>query len=118
METRQVTQAKMHILALNRMFSKSEEVHIVVASLSKEKIEEFYKDQLAPEPYDDPDDSENQEWKDKVWRKTFKKGSPLEWFNPIDWNEASTYHSEWVPEDQIQNAIAFYGMKSATYLKE
>lgn len=118
METRKLEQAKVHLLVLNSMPGKSELIQIAAASLSKEKLEEFYNEHLAPEPYDDPDTSTNPELADKKWRRVFKKDSPLQWYNPIGWNEDSGYHHEWVPVEQLPQAKAFYEMKGAIYLEE
>jgi len=110
----------MHLLVLNSMHGKAETNQIAAACLDEQKLKAFHDENLAPEPYDDPDDSSNPEFKDKVWRKVFKKGSPLEWYNPIGWHdpEFPGYHIEWIPEDQLQQAVAFYKMKGATYLEE
>lgn len=62
------------ILYLNDM--RSSQIQIVVPvfkSRTREGIENLLKECR-----------EKEEWKDGDWRKSFKKGSPLEWYNPFE----------------------------------
>lgn len=60
-----------YALVLNTMLSPNiENIATVKTSNSRQELVDWYKEQLAPEP-----------WKDGQWSKIFKKDSPLEWFN-------------------------------------
>lgn len=73
METRTITQVRLYKLILNRMTAPDYEIGETVAvSTEYDKLVEWYKSQIAPEP-----------WRDGRWGKTFAKGTPLEWFNPV-----------------------------------
>ena len=87
METRtyEVKEIKVYKLILNDMRSaKIEYCDIAAFSTDYGKLVEWYKSQLAPEP-----------WRDGRWGKTFKEGSPLEWFNPAGSLELNDTHSMW-----------------------
>lgn len=85
METRQVTEVKVYRLVMNPMTGRIEDGYIVAISLDVEKLANWY-ESLKVEPYENIQDcSANPEVPViKVWHKTFKKGSVLEWYNPID----------------------------------
>lgn len=71
MQTRETKQIRVYKLVLNNMTCNAEQGSIVAISTSHEKLVDWYHSQIAPKP-----------WKDGQWRKTFAKGSPLEWYNP------------------------------------
>ena len=61
-----------YALLLNNMLQPNiENINIVKISENKEELVDWYKSFLT-EPY-----------QDGKWGKTFKRGSPLEWFNPV-----------------------------------
>ncbi len=65
-------QIKYYKLLLNDMRSdKIEKTKIAAISEDRDKLISWHNDQL-----------DESEWLDGKWRKSFKKGSPLEWFNP------------------------------------
>jgi hypothetical protein len=71
METRTVTQVLIYKLILNPMMDRMEARRLAVLATDRQKLIDFVEQEKAPEP-----------WRDGNWGKVFKKGSPLEWFNP------------------------------------
>lgn len=106
METRTTTEVRIFKLILNPMTANAEAGNIVAISTSYDKLVEFYSSELAEERY-----------KDGRWNKTFKKNSPLEWYNPLtalELNIDSIFghgiFDEWVREktwDKIRNSRDF-----------
>lgn len=88
METR--TQIKYSILYLNDMRSrKYEQVKAAAISVDSDKLDNFIEEEKSPEV-----------WKDGQWSKSFKQGSPLEWFN----QPSPPLHgisSIWLAEEQV-----------------
>lgn len=78
MQTRTITEVLLYRLILNDMrFPKIEIKQLVAVSTSYEKLVEWYNSQIADDRWVDTIDGYN-------WSKTFKKDSPLEWYNPVD----------------------------------
>lgn len=103
MESRTVTQVKVHILRLNPMTDRMEAQRIVAVSLDKDKLIEWYNTQKC-EPYTDD-----------RWHKSFQQGGPLEWFNPpmhaveeCDPHFGHGIQSVW---DNIENYESYEGLK-------
>lgn len=104
METKQVTQVKIYILALNYIEGKSEHSRGTVASTDKQKLIDWYNDQLCA-PYRC----------DYGYTRNFKKESKLYWYNPTDiniindWNGAGIYE-DWINLDTLnpENFIYYY----------
>lgn len=71
METRTIQQVKVYCLIMNPMTDRAESGRISVMSFDKDRLVKFYEDEIS-EPYDDD-----------RFRKVFKKGGPLEWYNPL-----------------------------------
>lgn len=72
METRKIEQVKVYKLLLNRMTApKIEYSEIVAVSTEKQKLIDWCESLKEPQVYHDGQRC-----------KTFKKDSPLEWFNP------------------------------------
>ena len=95
MEARTITQVKVYKLILNHMGGYAENGEIVAVSDDYDKLVAWYHDQFAGAC-----------WRDGRFLKTFKEGSPLEWFNPADdltlnslglFGHGISY--EWVNED-------------------
>jgi hypothetical protein len=85
----------MYALMLNDMRSSNvENIEVVRTGQTSEELADWYRDQLAPEP-----------WNDGRWNKAFKAGSDLEWYNPatsIDvlndfWGGIYDNVPDWVP---------------------
>ena len=100
-ETREITQTKVYILVLNPMTDKAEAARVIAVAFEKEKLIQFYRDETAPEP-----------WQDGRFNKTFKKGSVLEWFNPVpDINSMEPdffgqgVYEDWLIEEDIDPSI-------------
>ena len=94
METRIIRQVRLYKLILNPMTGRCESGSVVAISLDYCKLVAWYNSQKAPTEY-----------RDGGWNKTFKKGSRLEWFNPVsslELNELGVFGhgivDEWIPE--------------------
>lgn len=94
-------QVKLFILCLNPMRDRIEARRPVILATSLEKLKEWYFEQKADKPYDD-----------NGYYKEFKKGSELEWFNPLsnenmNWGEVSSYgHGvffDWFDMEETKN---------------
>lgn len=77
METRQITEYKVYVLNLAEMHGGVDKSRPVAVFDDIEKLKTYYNSQLAEQPYSDED---NYGYK---WHKVFKKGSLLEWYNPL-----------------------------------
>lgn len=85
-ETRIVKQIKIYELALNDMRDpKIEYTCIAAISTDYDKLVAWYNEQKAAE-----------HWIDGRWEKFFKKGSPLEWYNPSCLKLNQDIKSEWI----------------------
>lgn len=99
METREIKQIKIYQLVLNRMTApKIEHSEIVAFSYDKQKLIDWYNSEKT------------ESWQDDQWRKSFKKGSPLEWFNPSFESLEQNHYGQgitedWVTQNQINYAI-------------
>jgi hypothetical protein len=107
-------------LGLNPITSNTEDGSLVAISDDRDKLLNWYKGEFADEPYysvgvhsfpakgDFPEEL-NDQYK---YYKVFKKGSNLEWFNPMmDENTTDHYgHGigwEWVDETELPNIKIF-----------
>ena len=81
METRQTTEVKVWALNMNMMRNRVELVNTVATSYDKQKLIDWVESQKAETPYSDPTKIDPHDL--GSWHKTFKKGSPLEWYNPL-----------------------------------
>ncbi len=73
METRNKTEYKVYALNLAEMHGGVDKSQGVAVFDSLEGLKNYYNSQLAEAPYTD-----------ETWHKVFKKGSPLEWYNPLN----------------------------------
>ncbi len=118
-ETRSIIQVKVWKLILNDMRSNTEARTLVAFSDDRDKLLEWYGQQIADEKYVDigghyfPSKGDFGSIADDNYKyhKTFKPGSPLEWFNPLlNLDEPSNYgHGifwEWTTDDEINAASA------------
>lgn len=81
---------------MNRMVNRMEAREFVALAFDKQKLIDWYEGEKAPEPY-----------KEAGWMKTFKKGSELEWFNPLDtftvnYNDQGIIE-RWVPQGAVDS---------------
>jgi hypothetical protein len=103
METRTIREIKVYKLVMNNMtFPKIEMCEIVAVSTDYQKLIDWYKSQLA-----------NEGWRDGQWFKSFKKGSALEWYNPVSNLDLDVYRpfnqgiqEEWITEETYQRIMA------------
>ena len=119
METRQITQVYMHTLILNPMTGKLESQQLFAVSFEREKLVEFYTNERDPKGTwtDDESGVEDYVGKLKGYHKVFRKGSKLEWANPVNGDlsvpiEQSSFghglSGEWISEEFAQK-IALEG---------
>lgn len=94
METRIITQVKIYKLLLNPMPANFEKINMVAIAYDKQHLIDWY-ESLKVEPYED----EN-------WHKVFKRGSKLEWYNPIEYSDYGGIQEEWTTQEAIDNFIA------------
>jgi len=71
METRTVEQAKVYYLIMNPVTDKAESGRIAMMSTSRQNLISAYENEQVA-IYDDSN-----------FRKVFKQGGPLEWYNPV-----------------------------------
>jgi hypothetical protein len=71
METRTVEQVKVYYLIMNPVTDKAESGRIAMMSTSRENLISAYENEQVA-IYDDSN-----------FRKVFKQGGPLEWYNPV-----------------------------------
>jgi len=108
METRTITEVKTFKLILNPIHERCEHGQIVVISTDRDKIIEFYNNELVPGGYTDEGINA---WDNsvKIWHKQFRRNGPLEWFNPVSdiLNGLDMHHHgisyEWIEEDTYHN---------------
>lgn len=104
METRTITQVKVYVLSMNPVTDRAERNDNVAIATEREKLIDWYKQQFAEEV-----------WQDDRFRKSFKKGSPLEWYNKLDDAELTGEHSlfghgiheMWINEDVYRDVNIF-----------
>ncbi|MDF2841659.1 MAG: hypothetical protein K0R00_85 [Herbinix sp.] len=97
METRQITEVRLCILKLNMMRNEHvENVDIAAISTSLTALQNWYESLLVP-VYKEPDEGI---CGPRTLCKSFRKGSPLEYYNPISWGHGGI-SSQWVPIDSL-----------------
>lgn len=82
METRTITEVRIYVLGLNPMRGGAEERRVVALSTDYDRLVAWYHNQMVPE------------WRDGLWRKYFRAGTPLEWYNPaprLELNQHAPY---------------------------
>lgn len=104
METRTLTEYKIYVLALNRMTSNTEHWEAVAISYERQKLIDWVNSLVEPKVEEGPP-SFPIHGDTHVWHKTYKIGSPLEWFNPTDFNSVNHYgqgiREQWIGQDGI-----------------
>lgn len=100
-EMRTVTQVRMYLLILNPMTDRAEAKRIVAVSDDYVRLVNWYTAQFAYGT-----------WKDDTWWKTFKQGSPIEWYNPCGSLELNDIYpfghgikDEWIKEDRYHEIL-------------
>lgn len=78
------------ILSLNHMRERTEERRNVACADTRAALEAFVAAERAPAPYTELEEARHVVGRDGdyvtpwKWHKVFRKGGPLEWFNPPD----------------------------------
>lgn len=96
------TKVQIFFLVLNPMRSNTEAADIVAWAYYLDKVQNWYKSQRCEEYTDEGAPSFPVHGKTHQWAKSFKKGSPLEWYNPasIELGQTGFYghgmHMKWV----------------------
>ena len=109
METRDVVEIRIYRLILNPMRGNTEHGEVVAIAYERQKLIDWYNSLLAPEPYCEAGTpSFDCQGDSHTWRKSFIKGSELEWFNPH--NDMETLNSYghgisdvWGTQEQIKS---------------
>lgn len=101
MEIRTITQGKIYYLVMNPVTDRAESGKITVMSDTKQRLIDFYNEQHVP-VYDDGN-----------FRKVFKQGGPLEWYNPVwSFDGLDTFghgiHVDWIDLENLPNLKGKY----------
>lgn len=114
METRTITEYKVHLLFLNPMRERFENMDLVAFADNHEALWRFYQAQKTEPYYDDESGISDVFGNDRRWYKVFKKGSVLEWYNEIDRDDQ--IQERWVTQETLDylnshkfNASCFVG---------
>ena len=100
METRTVIQYHVYGLVLNPMRDRIETLKLVALAGSKEALLSWH-DTYRVESYYDKDSGVDDVYGNpRNWYKCFQKGSPLEWFNPIQYG--GRIISEWLSAEDVR----------------
>lgn len=93
METRQVTEYKVFALCLANMRGGVDKANPVASFDDLQKLKSYYASQLAGAPWTDEASPDYPDYfgVSHPWNKVFKKGSPLEWYNPAHNLEVSNW---------------------------
>ncbi len=105
MVTRTVVEAAIYVLRLNPMRCEFERIDIAAVSTDRDKLLNWYNEQLAPEMWVD---SSLRKIDGHDYRKFFKAGSPLEWYNPIATHQHDLIRVEWVNMEDLDALFARY----------
>ena len=90
METRTIQQVKVYFLIMNPVTDRAESGRIAMMSTSRQDLITAYENQQVV-PYDDGN-----------FRKVFKQGGPLEWFNPVWTFEGVDTFGHGLSEDWVE----------------
>lgn len=94
METRTINQVKIYSLAMNPMTQRTEASSITAMSYDKQALIDFYNREAV------------EQYRDDTWAKSFRKGSLLEWFNPLYSFEVGHYghgiRESWMDTDTVE----------------
>ncbi len=109
-ETKMVEEVKVHLLIMNPMTGNTENTQLIALSLDKDKLKEWYEAEIAPESYKDDGPNMFSGPATKSYHKIFKKGSVMEWMNPVaNWDKLDHHglgvHEEWTKEENIRTDI-------------
>ncbi len=100
METRTINQVKLYILTMNPMTGRTEDGQITAISYSKQALIDFYNRESV------------ENYMDRTWSKSFRKGSLLEWFNPLYSFDIGHYghgiKGTWMDTDSVENIRGLY----------
>ena len=104
METRYIMQYHVYGLILNPMRGSFEEQRLVALAGSKEALLQWHDAYLVEPYYDEESDIPDTYGNFHKWYKCFAKGSPLEWFNPIQDN--GRIIDEWLTLEGFRRAAS------------
>lgn len=98
METRQITQVHIYFIVLNGVYDRCEDRNIVAVSDDKNRLMEFYNNNLLP-----PDNR----FRDNAGMfRSFKEG-PLYNYNP-GYNLKEIFKDEWISMEELNNVKSRY----------
>ncbi len=90
METRTIQQVKVYFLIMNPVTDRAESGKIAMMSTSRDGLISAYENERV-DVYDDGN-----------FRKVFKQGGPLEWFNPVWTFEGKDTFGHGLSEDWVE----------------
>ncbi len=107
MEVCQVTRVKIYSLRLNPVTDRFESLRIMAVSTQFEPLFQWYQEQYQGETWEDPQPD------GRVYRKRFRRGSPLEWCNPCyntdigadSVSNGGGFDFEWVSEEAAEDIL-------------
>ncbi len=113
METIQKTEYKCYVLNLAEMHGGVDKSVGLAVFDDIEKLKSYYNSQLAEQPYKDKGYNSYAGSDDYEYHKVFKKGSLLEWYNPMNNFDVVSYQNAgfggiteyWTPDYPSQEAF-------------
>jgi hypothetical protein len=98
MEKRTIDQVKIYYFVMNPVTDMAESGRIAMMSYDRDKLMAVYQSEIV------------EVYSDDRFRKSFRQGGPLEWYNPI-WgmDQVNSYghglHSDWVDQENLNTLI-------------
>ena len=96
---------------LNPIRGNTEDAGMVALAYDKSRLLSWYEEQKEIEAYTEVGSPSFDDHGDThKWHKTFKKGSPLEWYNPMDSEEPNRdghgIQELWTTEELVQDFLS------------
>jgi hypothetical protein len=101
MEKRTIEQTKIYYLVMNPVTDRAESGRIAMMSYDRDKLIAAYQSEYV------------ESYQDDRFRKVFRQGGPLEWYNPI-WGMDQVdgfghgLHTDWVDHENIDTLTRNY----------
>jgi hypothetical protein len=101
MEKRTIEQTKIYYLVMNPVTDRAESGRIAMMSYDRDKLISTYQSERV------------EVYSDDRFRKSFRQGGPLEWFNPLYSMEGSDTFGhglqiDWVDSENVETIIRKY----------
>jgi hypothetical protein len=101
MEKRTIEQTKIYYLVMNPVTDRAESGRVAMMSYDRDKLISTYQSERV------------ESYSDDRFRKSFRQGGPLEWYNLL-WNMEQTdsfghgLHTDWVDSENVETLIKKY----------